>query len=155
MDLATRDNALALLQELMSEEKRLSKLLTIKDESRELNQLVRTISENADRVEDRLKPFERREHRPSRNPADLPPGEVAARESMARVKHQLLAQSKGSEFELHLLLAEAESLNYAIHLARVAGENEPQSAAAEEYNNMSMRFKELYHRVLGMLRSRR
>src|SRR4029453_4828575 len=84
MDLPTRDNALALLQKLMSDEQHLSKLLVIKDESRDLNRLVKNISETADHVADRLKPFERKDHR--RDRTDLPPGEVATRESITQMK---------------------------------------------------------------------
>ena len=56
----------------------------------------------------------------------LPPGEVATRNAIASAKKKELLTHSGDEFELALLLTQTEALNYAWHLALVAGENEPQ-----------------------------
>jgi hypothetical protein len=52
------------------------------------------------------------------------PGEAATREAIASTKEKELLSQTGGEFELSLLLTQAESLSYALHLARVAIENE-------------------------------
>lgn len=151
-DLPTRDNAWALLEDLLNEEKHLSKILIIKRESRELNRLVKSISEAADHGADRLKIMAQRDPGHDLTATDLPPGEKAARESIAKVKQHLLLHSGGAEFEFQLLLTQTEALGYATHLALVAAENEPQPARAQELAGLSAQLKALHEEVLAMLR---
>ncbi|HMJ89155.1 MAG TPA: hypothetical protein VK530_05030 [Candidatus Acidoferrum sp.] len=155
IDLPMRNNAWALLHDLLNEEKHLSKILIIKRESSELNRLVKNISEVADRGADRLKALAKHESGVDLAATALPPGEKATRESIGKMKQHLLLHSKGAEFEFQLLLTQSEALSYGTHLALVAAENEPQPARAQEFSALSAQLKSLHEQVLAMLRSRR
>jgi hypothetical protein len=150
--ISTRNNALALLDELLNEEKHLSKLLLIKRESTELNRLVKDISEAAGAGADQLKALKKSDPAFAQAATALPMGEKATRESIAKAKQDLLLHASGAELEFQLLLTQAEALNYAAHLALVAAENEPRPEQAREFFTLSLRLKTLHGRVLVMLR---
>lgn len=150
-DPAIRNNSLALLSDLMSDEKHLSKILIIKRESRELKELVKDISKTADNAAERLEDLAKQEGLPLENIA-LPPGEQATRKAIAKTKKDLLLHSKNADFELQLLLTQAQALNYGMHLASVISENEPQPRRAREFSDLSARLKQLYERTVTLLR---
>jgi hypothetical protein len=57
----------------------------------------------------------------------------------------------GDEFELTLLLTQAEALSYAWHLAGVAGEKESRPDRARALAGLSKAMENLYHEVFVML----
>jgi hypothetical protein len=148
---AIRNNSLALLSDLMNDEKDLSKILIIKNASRELNQLVKDISNTAGTTAKRLKALAKQEGLRGENTA-LPPGEQATRKAIAKTKEHVLLHSKAAEFEVQLLLTQAEALNYGTHLASVIAENEPQPRRASEFTALSARLQQLYARTITLLR---
>ena len=152
MDALTRNNSLALLDELLNEEKNLSLILLIKRESVELNRLVKNISATAGRGAKRLQALMKRDPTLQLPGNGLPPGEKATREAIAKTKQHALLHSKGAEFEFQLLLTQAEALSYGVHLAQVAAENEPQTERAREFSNLSAELDQLYEQVLALLR---
>ena len=155
IDLATRDNSLALLNELLNEEKHVSKLLIIKRETDALHQLIKNISQAAAAGADQLKTLAKANPGLDFTANRLPAGEKATRESIAKAKQHTLLHTKGAEFEFQLLLTQSEALGYATHLALVAAENEPQPARAQQFADLSARLRVLHEQVLAMLRQRR
>jgi len=153
-NLETRNNALALLNELVNEERHLSKVLIIKRESAELKRLVKEISDVAGQAADNLKILARVTPGLHLTAGGLPQGERATRTSIAKAKRDALLHSKGAEFEFQLLITQAEALSYGTHLALIIAENEPQPARAQEFYTLSSRFKGLHEQVLAMLRPR-
>ncbi len=152
-DIATRNNALALLDQLLNEEKNLSKILIIKKESADLKRLVKNISEDTGKEAKLLEALAKKD--PDLNLAgiDLPRGEVAARKAISKTKEHVLLHSKGQEFQFQILLTQSEALNYGAHLALVAAENEPEPTRAQDFSNISTQLKQLQEQVLGMLRA--
>jgi hypothetical protein len=151
-DLTTRNNALALLNELLNDEKNVNKILIIKRDSPELKSLINNISQSANHGAKRLKSMAEKDPRLHLSLTGLPPGEQAARKAITKTNEQILLQSKGAEFEFQLLLTQAEALNYGAHLAQVAADNEPRPARAQEFSEMSIKLKTLRQQVLAMLR---
>jgi hypothetical protein len=84
----------------------------------------------------------------------LPPGETATRAAIASTKKKELLGQSGDEFEMTLLLTQAEALSYAWHLAIVAGENEPQPDRALALAGVGKDMENLYHEVFAMLLSK-
>ena len=84
----------------------------------------------------------------------LPPGELATRDAIASTKQKELLSQTGDEFELTLLLTQTEALSYASHLAKVAGENEPQPDRARALAGVSEDMRNLYQEVFAMLLSK-
>jgi hypothetical protein len=150
----TRNNALALLEELLNDEKNVSKILIIKRESPELNRLIKSISATADQGAKRLKVLIKQDpslHFPGNG---LPAGEVSTRAAVAKTKQHTLLQSKGADFQFQLLLTQAEALNYGAHLAQVAADNDPEPERARELSKLSAELKLRYDQVLAMLRTK-
>ena len=81
-------------------------------------------------------------------------GEAATREAIASTKEKELLSQAGGEFELTLLLTQAEALSYASHLAKVASENEFQPDRARALAGVSEDMATLYHEVFMMLLSK-
>lgn len=152
VDIRIRNNSLALLNELLNEEKQVSMILIIKRESPELNRLIKDIAETAAEGAKRLQSMAKNDSGLALEKPDLPPGEQATRKAVAKTKQHLLLHSKDAEFEFQLLLTQAEALNYGAHLAAVAAENEPQSDRARELSDLSARLTQLYEQVIGRLR---
>ena len=84
----------------------------------------------------------------------LPPGEAATRDAIAATKKKKLLGQSGNEFELTLLLTQAQALSYGWHLAKVAAENEPQPDSARALAGMSEDTEHLYHEVFLQLLSK-
>jgi hypothetical protein len=79
---------------------------------------------------------------------------VATRDAIASTKKKELLGQSGDEFELTLLLTQTEALSYAWHLAKVAGENEPQPDRARALAGVSDDMENLYREVFVMLLSK-
>lgn len=153
-DLQTRNNALALLDDLLGDEKNVSKVLIVKRNSDELGRLIENISKTAGNGAKMLEARAKSEPVLDLKKQDLPPGEVAARKAISKTKEHVLLHSKDAEFEFQLLLTQAEALNYGAHLAMVAAENEPHANNTRELLALSAQFRELEEQVLAMLRAR-
>ena len=154
VDAMTRNNSLALLDELLNEEKNLSKILIIKSASPKLKRLVNDISETAGTNADLLKLVMKQDPDLQLPGNGLPPGEKATREAISRTKEHLLLHTKGAEFELQLLLTQSEALSYGEHLALVAADNESRLDRARQFSSLSTQLKQLHEQVIGMLRTK-
>lgn len=153
VDLQTRNNALALLDDLLGDEKNLSKILIIKHNSDELGKLVGDISKTAGDGAKMLESIAKTEPGLNLKATSLPSGEAAARKAISKTKEHELLHSKDAEFQFQLLLTQTEALNYGSHLAMVVAENESQPERTREFLRLSAELRNLQERVLAMLRN--
>jgi hypothetical protein len=153
-DLSIRNNSLALLADLLGDEKNLSKILIVKRSSDELGKLVKDISQAAGDDAKMLDELAKTDPGINLKGTGLPPGEAATRKAISKTKESLLLHSKDAEFEFQLLLTQSEGLNYGAHLAMVAAENEPQAGRVRDFLRLSAQLRELDERVLAMLRKK-
>ena len=151
----TRNNALALLDNLLGDEKNVSKILVVKHNSDELGKLVDDISKTAGEGAKMVEAFAKTEPGLNLKAIELPAGETATRKAISKTKEHLLLHSKDAEFEFQLLLTQTEALNYGAHLAMVVAENESQADRAREFLRLSANMRALNERVLAMLRKPR
>ena len=150
---ATRNNCYSLLHQLLDEQKDVSILRFIKWEHSDVKNLVKRIATTSGTGAKLLEEFAKDD--PSINLDDirLPPGELATRDAIGFTKEMELLSQTGDEFELTLLLTQTEALSYASHLAKVAGENEPQPEHARALAGLSEDMQNLYHEVFVLLLS--
>jgi hypothetical protein len=151
---STRDNCYSLLHQLLDEQKDVSMLRFIKREHPDVKDLVKKIAANSAAGAKLLEEFAKRDPSINLDAIGLPPGEAATREAIASTKKKELLGQTGAEFELTLLLTQTEALSYAWHLAKVAGENEPQPDRARALAAVSEDMEKLYHEVFVMLLSK-
>ena len=155
INLPIRNNALALLSDLLNDEKNVSKILIIKRNSDELGKLIKEISETAGQGAKMLDELEKNEPGLDLKRLDLPPGEASTRKAISKTKEHLLLSSKGAEFEFQLLLTQSEALNYGAHLAMVVADCETQPERTREFLRLAAHMRDLHERVLAMLRERK
>jgi hypothetical protein len=150
--LPIRNNAVALLDDLMNDEKNVSKILIIKHNSDELGKLIKDISETAGNGAKMIDEFSKSAGGLDLKRLDLPPGEAATRKAISKTKEHLLLSSKDAEFEFQLLLTQVEALNYGAHLAMVAADCERDPARTRDFLRLAAQLRDLHERVLAMLR---
>ena len=148
---STRNNSYSLLHQLLDQQKNVGLLRFIKREEDDVKKLVKKIAANSAAGAKLLEEFAR--HDPPINLDDirLPSGEAATREAIASTRKKELLGQTGGEFELTLLLTQTAALSYAWHLAKVAGENEPQPDRARVLAGVSEDMENLYHEVFVLL----
>ena len=151
-DLRIRNNALALLDDLLNDEKNLSKILLIKHHSEQLGKLAKEISRTAAQGAKTLQLIAKEEPGINLKETALPAGEVAAREAISNSKEHTLLHSADAEFELQLLLTQSDALNYGAQLARVAALNDSAADRVRELSDLSAQLSSLHEQVIAMLR---
>ena len=151
---STRNNCYSLLHQLLNDQKNVSLLRFIKREQDDVKRLVKKIAANSAAGAKLLEELARHDSSINLDDIWLPPGEAATREAIASTKKKELLSQTGGEFELSLLLTQAEALSYASHLAQVASENEPQPDRARALAGVSEDMATLYHEVFMLLLSK-
>jgi hypothetical protein len=150
---AVRNNAAALLYQLLGDEKDVSKLLIIKRDRRELHQVIKSVASTSDAARKALEKFARGDNTLNLKDTALPPGEKAARAAEAKTRQGELLHASGADLEFKLLLTQAEALAYAEHLAKVAAQNEPVPDRAKVFTTISEQMNALHQQVISLLRS--
>ena len=150
-----RNNCYSLLHQLLDEQKDVSLLRFIKSEQSDVKKLVKRIAATSGTGARLLEEFAKDDPSIRLDDIRLPPGELATRDAIASTKEKELLSQTGDEFELTLLLTQTEALSYAWHLAKVAGENEPQPERARALAGVSEDMQNLYHEVFVLLLSKR
>jgi hypothetical protein len=150
---STRNNCYSLLHQLLDDEKDVSMLRFIKAEHADVKNLVKRIATTSGTGATLLEKFARDDPSIRLDDIRLPPGELATRDAIASTKQKELLGQTGDTFELTLLLTQTEALSYGWHLAKVAGENEPQPDRARALAGLSGDMQNLYHEVFVLLLS--
>ena len=151
---STRNNSYSLLHQLLDQQKNVDLLRFIKREEDDVKKLVKKIAANSATGAKLLEKFASHEPPIDLRDIRLPPGEAATREAIASTRKKELLSQTGGKFELTLLLTQTAALSYAWHLAKVAGENEPQPDRARALAGVSEDMETLYHEVFELLLSK-
>jgi hypothetical protein len=140
-----------LLHQLLNEQKDVSILRFIKPEHSDVKNLVKKISAASGAGARLLEELAKQDPSVRLDDIRLPPGEESTRDAIASTKEKELLGQTGDKFELTLLFTQTEALNYAWHLAKVAGENESQPDRVRALAGMSADMENLYHEVFALL----
>ena len=152
--LSTRNNCCSLLYQLLEEEKDVSLLRFIKREHSDVKDLIKRIAADSGKTAKLLEELARQDPSIRLDDIQLPPGETAARDLISSSKEKDLLSHSGDEFELRLLLTQTEALNYGWHLAKVAGENEPNPERARVLAGVSEDLKSFYQQVFALIEAK-
>lgn len=149
--LQLRNNAASLLRDLLDDEKNVSKVFIIKHGD-DVKALVKLIAATAEANEKELLQLTNADPTLNLQALDLPPGEKAARDAVAKSKEHDLLFTSGAQFEFNLLLTQAEAQNYGWHLAKVAAENSSRPDEAATFTRISEGMKRLYEQTVRQMR---
>jgi hypothetical protein len=146
-----RNNCYSLLHQLLDDQKHVGLLRFIKREPDDVKNLVKRIAAASGAGAKLLEEFAKNDVSISLNDFRLPSGETATRAAIAATRQKELLGQTGGEFELTLLLTQAEALSYACHLAKVAGEGEFQRERARALAGLRTDMENLYQEVFALL----
>lgn len=150
--LQLRNNAASLLRDLLNDEKDVSKVFLVKN-GHSIVPLVKLIAATADANAKRLEQLAQADPQLNLQALELPPGENATRQAVAKSKEHDLIFSSGANFEFNLLLTQAEAQNYGWHLALVAAENSTRPEEVNAFRIMSDSMKLLYEQTVAEMRA--
>ena len=151
--LEVRNNAVSLLYDLTQDEKNVSKVLIIKSNSKELGELIDAISRTAGDAGRRLEQMAKADPALRLHALELPAGEKATRDAIAKTKEHELLFSSGQNFQFQLLLTQTDALSYGWHLAGIAAANSERSEEVRAFTEISNAMENLYEQVVTMLRA--
>jgi hypothetical protein len=149
--LETRNNAASLLYELLGNEKNVGKILIVKSSSENLGQPIKTISAKSVDYHKQLDLLAGDDVNLNLHAIELPPGEKATRDAVARTEEHDLLFASGKEFEFNLLLTQAEVLRYGGHLAIIAAENSSLPKEVHIFIMMSQTMNNLHDGVIAQM----
>ena len=150
---AVRSNCYSLLRALLKVQSDVRYLSLIKKEHSHLRDLVKRIAQTSADGASLLDQLAQRDPSINLHDVELPPGEMATRIAIAETTTKDLLKDKGADFELTLLLSQAEALNYGWHLAEVAAKHEPNASQARALRDIAADMQRLYGEVFATLLS--
>jgi hypothetical protein len=153
-DISLRNNALALLQDLLGDEQDVAKVLYLKSASDATGRLLKDISATSKEFHSNIEVIAKQLPDYNIKNLDLPPGEVAARKAESKTTEHAILHSSGADFEFEILLSQAQALDYGTHLARVIAANETDSAAVGEFSALAAKLNALYERTALLMRTK-
>jgi hypothetical protein len=151
--LQMRNNSVSLLYDLLGDEKNVSKILIIKGNRESLHSLIKNISATTGDGAKQLEQLAKADPTLNLHAIELPPGEKATRDAIAKTEEKELLFSAGENFEFTLLLTQADALSYGWHLAKIAAENSADPAQIHEFNSLKVALQNLYQQVVALMRS--
>ncbi len=152
---AIRNNCYSLLHQLLQEEKDINKLHFIKRENTDLKNLLKRISTAASAGTKQLEAFARQDSSLVLDDYQLPPGEQQTRADISSQQEKELLHESGEKLEFTLLLTQIEALNYAAHLAQIAGHNDFRAERTDYLVGLSGQMKTLHDEVAARLALRK
>jgi hypothetical protein len=151
ISVSEKSEGYALLYDLVSDEKQISKILIIKKERPEFRDLVKRIAATAKETARGLENFAKKAPQLNLKITHLPVMERKARDSIAAETENEILKSSGGPFESKLLMAQVEGLNYAAHLAKVLAETEADLTRKQFLQSASWKFDRLRDEVYQMM----
>ena len=148
---AIRNNCYSLLHQLLDQEKDVSILRFIKHENTDLKQLIKKVAAAAGRGAVQLEKYAKKDSSLRLDEYSLPPGENKTRDSISAMEQDTLLHNSGDKFEITLVLTQIQALNYAAHLAKVAGQNDFQPERARYLAGLSLEMENLHDEVVARL----
>ena len=142
----------ALLDDLLGDEKNVSKLLIIKRDRPELKDLVKSISDKTGKAHKELEKLTKNDAHIDLKNQGLPNAEVETRKSISKEKSKALLAEKGDDFELHLLLTQNEALTYGANLAGTVAKTETEPKRIQFLQQLSGDLSDLRNKVFTMIR---
>jgi len=149
-----RNEGYSLLYDLARKLKDVNKLLLVKKEQADVKDVIEEIARLMSDAERQLKEFANDDPALNLKIQSLPRAEQKTRASIESARAKQLLLSSGQQFELRLLLSQAEGLTYGTHLARVLLQQEKDIRRKMFLEEFSRQGERLNDTVIHLLSSR-
>jgi hypothetical protein len=147
-----RNEGYSLLYKLMSQESDVAKILIIKHADPPVADIIKEIANACDQAQKELDLFHEKDRHLSFQMANLPEMEQKTRAAIQSTVTKQLLTSGGKTFEHRLLFTQAESMNYAAHLAQVLHDQEGDPLRKKFLDALAQRCTILHDRVIDLLK---
>ncbi len=151
ISVSEKSEGYAILYDLVSDEKHISKLSIIKRERPEFKSLIKRIAVAAKETATGFEAFAKKDPQLNLKVTHLPMAEQKARDSISSQMGKQILTSSGDPFESKLLMTQVEGLNYAAHLAQVLAEMETDLTRKQFLEKAAQKFTGLHDEVYQML----
>jgi hypothetical protein len=151
--LQIRNNAASLLDDLLDDEQNVDKVLIVKSASPDNTALIKLIAATAATHKRELDEMATNDPALNLQAADLPPGEMAARDGSSKADEHALLLSTGVNFEFNLLFSQAQAESYGQQLAAVAAKNSERPEEIHTFETISQTMKRLDLQVETAIRT--
>jgi hypothetical protein len=147
-----RNEGYGLLYQLLSQESNAAKLLIIKHADPPVADVIKEIASTCSQAKKELEQFHEKDRHLSLEMTHLPEIEQKTRAAIESTVTKQLLFSSDKKFEVRFLFTQAESMNYAAHLAKVLHDQENNPVRKEFLATLSERCTTLHDRVMGLLK---
>jgi hypothetical protein len=151
---SARNEGYSLLYDLARKEKDVNKLLLLKKEQADVNDAIQEIARVMGDAERQLKEFAHEDPTLQLKTPGLPWAEQKTRAAIESARAKKLLLTSGQQFELRLLLSQAEGLSYGSHLARVLQQQEKDIRRKMFLEELSRQLERSNDTVINLLSSR-
>jgi hypothetical protein len=147
-----RNEGYSLLYQLMSQESDVSKILILKHADPPVADIIKEIASACDQARKELEGFHEKDRHLSFEMANLPEMEQKTRAAIQSTVTKQLLTSSGKRFERRLLFTQAESMNYAAHLAAVLHDQENDPLRKKFLDALAQRCTTFHDQVADLLK---
>jgi hypothetical protein len=147
-----RNEGYSLLYKLMSQESDVAKIFIIKHADPPVADIVKKIASTCDQARKELDLFHEKDRHLSFVMANLPEMEQKTRAAIQSTVTKQLLTSGGKMFEHRLLFTQAESMNYAAHLAAVLHDQENDPLRKQFLASLSQQCTAFHDQVVELLK---
>jgi hypothetical protein len=142
-----------LLYELTGKEQNVDKILIVKSANSKVAVEIKNIAQLFGQAHDQLDAFAKQDARLRFGTTRLPTLEKKTRESIESQTTKDLLLSSGRDFDLQLLLTQAQALQYASHLAKELDGQDDNTHRKSFLNQFSKQCEQQHQRVIHLLSS--
>jgi hypothetical protein len=147
-----RNEGYSLLYHLMSQESDVAKIFIIKHADPPVDDIIKEIARTCDRAKKDLDLFHEKDRHLSFEMANLPEMEQKTRAAIQSTVTKQLLTSGGKQFERRLLFTQAESMNYAAHLAKVLCDQDDNQLRKQFLTSLSQQCTAFHDQVVELLK---
>jgi hypothetical protein len=147
-----RNEGYSLLYQLMSQDSDVAKILIIKHADPPVADVIKEIASTCGQAKKELEQFHEKDRHLSFEMTNLPQIEQKTRAAIESTVTKQLLFSSGKTFERRLLFTQAESMNYAAHLAKVLHEQEDNADRKNFLATLSERCITLHDKAIDLMK---
>jgi hypothetical protein len=147
-----RNEGYSLLYQLMNQNSDVAKILIIKHTEPPVTDVIKEIASTCGQAKKELEMLHEKDRHLSFEMSNLPQMEQKTRAAIESTVTKKLLFSNGKMFEHRLLLTQAESMNYAAHLAKVLHDQDDNPNRKIFLAKLSDRCTGLHDRVVDLLK---
>jgi hypothetical protein len=141
----------SLLYKLMSDDSDVSKIVIFTRADDSVVSLIKEIAGACQAAKKQMDEFPKSDNRIEYDVPDLPYIEAKGRDQQASDDGHMLLTSSGKEFEVQLIVSQAQATDYAMQLSKALIENEKDPTRQAFLTNVSKQFADFHARLMGLL----